>query len=408
MRLALTFQRVDPKKGGAETYVADLCHSLVRLGHNVDLYANEWAEAALPAEVRCIRVEISGWTRMGRIRSFAESSEKALAMTEPYDCVVGFINTWHQDVLIPQGGVHAASLEANSRRFPAGWRRSLYVAAKRSNPRSLLYDWIERRQYDPARAVRVVAVSEMVRAQLERFHGVPRDRITVIPNAIDAERLAVANVAATRLKVRQRLGLMATDLVALFVGHNFRLKGLPSLLEALARRKNQDPAARPVHLLVCGGGKIAPFRRMVDRLELNETVHLIGFLDRISDAFHAADFFVSPTYYDPCSLVVFEALACGLPVVTTRCNGAGELITTGREGFVVSAPDCLDELISAINHMTDDSRRQRMVEQARRLGRAQTFDIHVSRMITLFEEVAASKRTALPHGRRTSAARQGH
>ena len=71
MRLAVNFQRVDPSRGGAETYVADLCGGLVRLGHQVDLYAESWREGVLPAEVRCIAVEAHGRTRMARTWDFA-------------------------------------------------------------------------------------------------------------------------------------------------------------------------------------------------------------------------------------------------------------------------------------------------------------------------------------------------
>ena len=118
------------------------------------------------------------------------------------------------------------------------------------------------------------------------------------------------------------------------------------------------------------------------------------------------DFFVLPTYYDPCSLVVFEALACGLPVITTRCNGAGELISEGREGFVVDRPDDVEALASALERMTDDASRAAMSARATRLGREQSFDRHVARLVELFEEVAAEKkagrRTHLPRGRRTA------
>jgi UDP-glucose:(heptosyl)LPS alpha-1,3-glucosyltransferase len=392
MRLALNFQRVDPSRGGAETYVADLCHALVRAGHEVDLYANEWREGLLPGAVRTVRVEATGWTRAQRIWKFARNSEVALRATS-YDCTVGLINTWHHDVLIPQGGVHAASLEANARRFPPGWRRSLYLAGKRLNlPRALLYRAIERRQYDPARRIRVVAVSAMVRGHLERFHGVPRDRIRVIPNAIDAARLAVDDAPAVRRAFRAELGLGESDLVALFVGHNFRLKGLPDLLAALRLRLERNPSARPIHLLVCGGGSLGPIRSDVTRLGLSKTVHLLGFTPDIRPCFHASDLFALPTYYDPCSLVVFEALACGLPVITTRCNGAGELIAEGREGFVIDTPDAHAPLADALDRLADDPARRVMSAHAARLGRAQSFDNHAARLIELFEEVRDEKR----------------
>ncbi len=63
---------------------------------------------------------------------------------------------------------------------------------------------------------------------------------------------------------------------------------------------------------------------------------------------------MQPTYYDPCSLVVLEALACGLPVITTAQNGASELMTDGREGYILTTPDAQGELIAALDHMTDD------------------------------------------------------
>ncbi len=404
MRLALTFQRVDPSKGGAETYVADLARRLVASGHRVSLVADRWAAGALPAEVETVRAEARGRTRWGRILGFARESERVLKASN-YDCTIGFINTWHQDILIPQGGVHQGSLQANARRFPPGWRRALYVAAKRANPKLWgLYRPIEARQYDPARGTRIVAVSRMVREHLERFHGVAPDRVRVIPNAIDAGRLAVADPSAARAAVRARLGLEETDLAALFVAHNFRLKGLPALLEALARRSAANPSARPVHLLVCGGGKVEPMRRLVDRLGLGATVHLVGFAPEVRDYFHAADFFVLPSYYDPCSLVVFEALACGLPVITTRRNGAGEIITEGREGFVIPEPDDHPAMIAALERMTDDPARRAMSEAAEELGRAQSFDLHVARLLTYCRDVAEWKRTNRPGpriGRRT-------
>jgi UDP-glucose:(heptosyl)LPS alpha-1,3-glucosyltransferase len=392
MRIALTYQRVDPTRGGAETYVVDLCSRLVQAGHDVDLFAGSWRDGCLPAEVVTHRIPTSGLTRLERVWNFAADSERALrAVEDRFDCTVGFINTWHQDILIPQGGVHAASLESNSRRFPAGWRRNLYVLGKQSNPRRWLYRAIEAKQYDPARGTRFVAVSGMVQGHLERFQGVSRDRVDVIPNAIDAGRLTVRDSGGTRREFRSRFGLGEGDLVALFVGHNYALKGLGPLLHALAHRQRRETAERPIHLVVCGGGGVEPYRKLADRLGLSRTVHLAGFQDDIRPPFWASDFFVLPTYYDPCSLVVFEALACGLPVITTACNGAGELITEGREGFVVTHPDARGHLADALDAMTDDEARATMSAHARELGREQSFDRHVSRLLGVFERVAASK-----------------
>ncbi len=392
MRIAINFRRIDPARGGAETYVVDLCQRLVDAGHGVTVFAEACRDGALPAGARFVPVAAPGWTRWRRTWNFARNSERALKAAAPeFDASVGFINTWHHDVLIPQGGVHEASLRANALRFPAGWRREAYVLGKRANPKAWIYRAIERRQYDPARASEVVAVSSMVRGHLERYQGVAPDRVHVIPNAIDAGRLAVADPPAARRDFRARHGLRPDDLVALFVGHNYGLKGLGPLLKAMNHRLLRDPAARPIHLLACGGGKPGRFRALARELGLGDSVRFLGFQPDIRPAFHAADFFALPTYYDPCSLVVFEALACGLPVITTACNGAGEVIADGREGFVVSGPDAREPLADALDRMADDGSRRVMAALAGRLGREQSFDRHAARLLGVLEAVAAAK-----------------
>src|SRR5262249_48643330 len=153
---------------------------------------------------------------------------------------------------------------------------------------------IERKQYEKSRPFRVVAVSAMVRGHLERYRRVPRNRITVIPNAIDADRLLVAAPAAVRRDFRARRGLSNHDLAALFERHSFWLKGLEPLLLALHYRRHRDATGRPIHLLVCGRGRSGPFRRLASRLGLAGTVHLAGFLPDVREGYWASDFFVLP------------------------------------------------------------------------------------------------------------------
>jgi UDP-glucose:(heptosyl)LPS alpha-1,3-glucosyltransferase len=239
----------------------------------------------------------------------------------------------------------------------------------------------------------------MVKSHLEQYHRVPLHRIYVIPNAIDPSRLEVSQPGAVRCAFRNRLGLEPAHSVGLFAGHNFALKGLRPLLEALAERRRLNHSARPIHLLICGGGDTNSYSRLARRLGLAQTVHFLGFYPNVEECYWSSDFFVQPTYYDPCSLVVMEALACGLPVITTAQNGASELLQNGREGYVLSSPDARDELIAALDHMTDEASRRAMSAKARALGRYETFDLHVSRLISVFEEVAAARSRRVPHSR---------
>lgn len=394
MRLALIHRQIDPSRGGAETYVVDLAARLLAAGHSVDVVTSGVTEGALPPGVRIVNVPAPALTRMGAIWKFAVESERHLrARPDAYDCTIGFINTWHQDILIPQGGVHSGSLAANARRYgPVA--RAFYLLSKRINPKSWgLYRAIERRQFDPARSTRYVAVSRMVQRDLQQYWHVDPERITIIPNAIDPDRMALSDADQVRREFRRQHGLSDTDTAGLFIAHNFRLKGLGPLLESIARYRRQPGAKPGLKLLVCGGGEIPPFRQMAEKLGIADAVKFLGRVPDVRVAYHGADFHVLPTYYDPCSLVVFEAMACGLPVITTRCNGAGELIEPGVHGFVVDRPDSLEALADALGRMTDPVARRAMAEQATRLGQEQSMDRHVASLLALAGRVAAGRRT---------------
>ncbi len=407
MHLALSFQRVDPSRGGAETYVADLCRYLIEGGHRVDLYAESCAVGCLPGRVNVVPVAGPGRTRMERMWNFARNSDAALSQAR-YDCSVGFVNTWGHDVLIPQGGVQAGSLNANARRFSSRLARGLYLLGKAANPKYWVYRAIEGRQYSPQRQTRVVAVSNLVKQHLQDYHHLARQRIRVVPNAIDLARVMVSQPGAVRCAFRNRLGLEPSDLVGLFVGHNFALKGLKPLLLALGARRKADHAGRPIHLIISGGGEAGPYRRLANQLGLQVTTHFLGFYPDIRACYWSSDFFVQPTYYDPCSLVVMEALACGLPVITTVQNGASELMVDGRQGYILTAPDARGELVAALGHMTRDRTRREMASQAARLGQEQTFDAHVARLTAIFEEVASGKSRHTPHTQKRSSSSKSH
>jgi UDP-glucose:(heptosyl)LPS alpha-1,3-glucosyltransferase len=333
--------------------------------------------------------------------NFARNSEAALSQAR-YDCSIGFMNTWGHDLVIPQGGVQAGSLRANARRFSSPLARGLYLLGKTANPKYWVYRAIEQRQYSPKRQTRVVAVSNLVKKHLQEFHHLTSQQVRVVPNAIDLERVMVSQPGAVRCAFRNRLGLEPSDLVGLFAGHNFALKGLKPLLLALGARRKVDHTGRPIHMLICGSGDSGPYKRLANRLGLGDTIHFLGFYPDIRACYWSSDFFVQPTYYDPCSLVVLEALACGLPVITTVQNGASELMVDGRQGYVLTAPDARGELVAALGHMTSDVKRRQMASLAARLGREQTFDAHVARLTAVFEEVAAAKSQHSPHTRRRS------
>ena len=402
MKIAIGFESIDPRRGGAETYVVDLLRGLIQRGCRVDLFASSWRPDEIPDSVQLHRVDLKGsdWPRSWRTRHFAQRCAEAIqAKRDCFDCVVGLIGTIEQDVLIPQGGVRQASLEYNAQRFQTKWGRHLYKMGKWLNPKWWTDLEIERRQYSSHSRTLIVAVSHFVKSHLMRYHAVSEDRIRVIPNAVHLDRLRITSADRERARalLRSRYGIGLDTHVGLFVGHNFRLKGIEPLFRGfrafLDTWAARNPGfAPPIMLLVCGGGRPEPFQNLAVRLNIADRVQFAGFLPEIRQAYLAADFFVSPTFYDPCSLVVFEALVHGLPVITTAQNGAGEILCPGREGFVLKTPYDTPGLIAAFDQLLNPKVLRQMSVAAERLGREQSFDRHVDRLLDVFDEAARLRR----------------
>ncbi len=389
MDVALCYETVIPARGGCQTYISDLSRRLARDGHTVHLYARDWYPNALPVSMHFHRVDPPKGPRFLRPWRFAAACEAALAKTR-HDVSVGFDKTWGQDVLYPQGGVHAATAAHNLLKYRNGTARSLAGFVKWFDPAAVSFSRLERKQYlGPSRSI-VVANSRMVRDHFEHYYGVSADTIRVVPNAIDPLRFSADDRPKRRMTQRAAWGVSPDEPVGLFLATNYRLKGLAPLLRATAT----IPADRRFTLAVVGSPKFESYRRLANRLGIDSRVKFLGFRADPKDTYFASDFLVHPTFYDPCSLVVLEALACGLPVVTTRYNGAAELLTPPTNGLVVADPHNGAELSAAIRSMLDPAYRSAAARAARQAAANWTFEHHYRALLDVFAEVRSVKRAA--------------
>src|SRR5262249_5776374 len=180
-----------------------------------------------------------------------------------------------------------------------------------------------------------------------------------------------------RLDQRRRWGVDPSETVALFAAMNYRLKGLEPLLHAM-RLLTDQPGFR---LVVVGNPRTARYERLARRLGVSKQVLFAGHCTEMRDAYFAADFLVHPTFYDPCSLVVLEALACGLPVITSSFNGASELLSPLGEGFVVDDPHDHARLAWCMTQLLDPARRSACAQTARRTASQWTFHHHYRQLL---------------------------
>lgn len=342
MKIALIRRQFSPV-GGAELYLQRLATALVEAGHEVHLFAQAWSP--LPTGAILHTLECPGG-RSRRPIAFAHAVEAALHGAT-FDCVFSLERTRCQDVYRAGDGVHRVWLERRWQ-FAPWWRR--WFIGLGGFHRAVLQ--LEAVTLNPFNTSLIIANSEMVRREIEAHYRFPSERIVVVRNGVTVERLRRGNRAATRA----RFGVTGDEFLLLFVGSGWERKGLRFLLEAFARLRTAHDASAGqkaavtadggsgrsgrLRLLVVGKGK--PPRRPV------AGVTFAGPMAEVEDAYAAADLLVFLPIYEPSANVVFEALAAGLPVVTTAQNGAAEVIEEGITGSVVRSPADLDAVSRAI------------------------------------------------------------
>jgi len=337
MRIALLRQRVTAL-GGAETTLNHLVLGLVAAGHEVSVYGTERvaaAQVALGPGAAYIRVPVWGGKTL-RLLSFALNARRLLKDAGP-QVAFSLDRTPGAQVYRAGDGCHREFL---CRRAP--YLSPLNRAAQRLSPFHRVMLFLERRLFTHPGLRRVIANSRQVQEEITRLYGVDPARLRVVYNGLDRQRFHPLEPEAVTV-LRRRLGAPADGPLALFVGSGFERKGLTYLLQAFGSLK--DKAS---HLWVVGKGRIASYRRAAARLGVADRVKFWGPVRETAPFYQAATVLALPTLYDPCSNVVLEALACGLPAITTAANGAAEFITPGVNGAILARPDDIPALTQAL------------------------------------------------------------
>jgi UDP-glucose:(heptosyl)LPS alpha-1,3-glucosyltransferase len=387
MKVALNIEQVGARRGGAEKYAGSLARALAAAGHEVHVFARDVDRDELPAEVQVhlVRPARLPGLRMLCAYQFARASEQVLRR-EPFDLIVGFAKVWYQDAYLAVGGSHPATLACNSRRFRNPLVRAAWWLTKFMSPKQWIFRLIARRQFHTHYDPHIIACSRMVAEHFEHYHHTPSDRISVVYNGLDRSR-ELPDATGARETFRREVNLASDEVAVLFAAHNYSMKGLEPLIEAFARVASRFPRAR---LVVCGSRRDAAYRRQAERQGVADRVQFLGFVDDVRRAFAGCDVFAFPTFYDPCSLVVLEAMAAGLAVITTRQNGAGELLADGTDGFVIDSPWDLDALADRLARLLGDAElRRNMAASAAAKVPGMTIDVRLGELLAALNRTAA-------------------
>jgi UDP-glucose:(heptosyl)LPS alpha-1,3-glucosyltransferase len=312
--------------GGGELILDRIVTAMAARGMRVSLLGRSWTARD---DIDFIRCDPPRFPRFSRERRFAHSaceivrqqSDALIQSHERLPCC---------DVFRAGDGVHAAFIEQRTRGL--GWlsRRALALHPFHRTALSL-----EREMFSSPRLKAVLANSSMVADEIVRHFGFPRERIHLVSNGIDLARFNLSARDHHRSDLRKRLGTEMARPVALFVGSGYRRKGLDAAISALAASRidaelwivgsDRRPEA---YLSAAASAGIPPAR-----------LRLIGPVADPLPYYAAADVLILPSIYDPFPSTVVEALACGLPVVTSTACGARDVVSRIDAGLVRDASD---------------------------------------------------------------------
>jgi len=323
MHVALVRQRYTPY-GGAERFIERALGALGEQGVAVTVLAREW----IGDSGRVVRCDPFHVGRLWRDWSFARAVCREVARRR-FDFVQSHERIACCDLYRAGDGVHAQWLHNRRAILSRLGRAGLAL-----NPYHRYVLAAERRLFESPRLRAVICNSRMVRDEIRAHFGTPEAKLHVIYNGIDLEAFHPRLRDAHRSALRRKLRIPDQAFVHLFVGAGFERKGVFRLIEAFALSRQRDAQ----HLVIVGQDKKQTrAEQLVNSRGIASRVHFAGAREDVRPWYGIADSFVMPSLYDPFPNAALEAMACGLPVITTPQCGTAELIEEGMNGYVIDA-----------------------------------------------------------------------
>ncbi len=392
MRVAIIQEHVAVRRGGAETSTLEMARHLAALGLDVAVICRG-DRSFVDQNVTFLPVAARDLTRTMRTYRFVQGAT-TLCRRERFDIVHAITPCLAANVYQPRGGTYRETVARGLALVRSPVLRAIKRAGRRFNIRQRFLARLEQLLLGKYRQrVFVAAVSDYVRRQVVDGFGFPAERTRVVFNGVDIAPLSEEERARHQSALRAELGLHAEAPLLLFVAHNFKLKGLAELIHATAL------ASPGWTVAVVGRDRTRPYQRLASRLGVAQQVRFVGATSDIRPWYAAADVLAHPTWYDPCSRVVLEALAVGLPVVTTRYNGAAEVMEPSRHGESIDDPDDPVSLLSALERAWQPAVRAACQADAARLQEQLSMARHARELKALYEDVLSPQPILAPRAR---------
>jgi len=387
MRIGIDMRRIGAPGPGQQRYLWRLAHRLAERGHLVAAMTTHDRKPATPEHerVRLISlVDVRGRALRKRVRAL--ELDVFFANPERARHYVGVpMHVMRPGYGTQQGRQNLRSLHSDLERRAYEWFRRMPWIQTRLRAEA---HWYAQTAPRPL----VVANSAYTKRDVQHDYGVPAESIYLVRNGVDVREFTPERRLADRGRAREAWGFPEAETVLLFVGHNFRRKGLWETFDAVAALRQRGASFR---LLVAGRGtgrlQVREAQRRIERLELESTVTLAGKVGDVAFAYSAADALVFPSWHDSFGFVVLEAAAMGLPALTTRFAGASEIIEDGVDGVVIERPDDTLGLQTGLAALLYEGKREAMGRAARTMAERHTEADSLAALVAVIERAGGRR-----------------
>jgi len=234
----------------------------------------------------------------------------------------------------------------------------------------------------------LIVVSQRMKEEFVRHYGDAAENIIVIPNGVDLKTFNPANRPLYRDSIRQKHGISHSDLVLIFAGGDWERKGVPYIIEALSLLPRPD-----VKLFISGSGDEKFYGQLAELKQVRERIIFVSGSSNLWEYYAASDIFVFPTIYEPFGLVIVEAMASGLPVITSRSAGIADFMADGVDGLLLSDPGDINNLAAKIELLLSSAElRKTMGERARKTAEKLSWERVAEKTLEVYNSVLKRKR----------------
>jgi UDP-glucose:(heptosyl)LPS alpha-1,3-glucosyltransferase len=370
VKIALITKRISRNLGGAERVSVSLAKKLSETGHNVHIFTGSVDTSVEGCVIHLVKA--TKWLSPLRLLAFQRKTRKMLGQ-ERFDLVYSLCQVYPVDIYRVGDGIHRHWMKIQYPNTLQRWLKYLTSLVH------LAMQFLEGRIFSKGNCSLFVTNSMLVKDQIVEYFHIPGERIKVIYNGVDHNAFNIG-VKEYRNEMRRGYGIEDKEFVILFVSNNWERKGLATIIEAISKTGMEK-----IRLLVVGRGNKRRYFSLARNKKIStEKIIFTGRTGDVEKYYGMSDIFILPSRYEPFANVCLEAMACGLPVITTKTNGASEVIMHGKNGFILEDWRDSNGLATIVKDMTVESLRREIGEKAAETAKNYTWEMHLEETLGVF------------------------